>query len=185
MATDARQAELNEMRITKQKAMYAAIIELASKPGQEKLRAAMENTEIFVTTQPIGRDLTAVLLFPPTVTKGGNSFGYAASPRRAAVAWGWDDGRMCGRNATGSELRKNGIPTDDLSLIETFPFKHIIAAKDFMQKELEDEYDTNAEFKSIIDKWMRFSVDIEHTAFVEKWNAKRVGCPKRSPQKHI
>ena len=78
----------------------------------------------------------------------------------------------CGRNATGSELRKNGIPTDDLSLIETFPFKHIIAAKDFMQKELEDEYDTNAEFKSIIDKWMRFSVDIENTAFVEKWNAK-------------
>ena len=68
----------------------------------------------------------------------------------------------CGRNATGSELRKNGIPTDDLSLIETFPFKHIIAAKDFMQKELEDEYDTNAEFKSIIDKWMRFSAQLAY-----------------------
>ncbi len=83
----------------------------------------------------------------------------------------------CGRNATGSELRKNGIPTTELSLIETFPFKHIIAAKDFMQKELEDEYDTNAEFKSIIDKWMRFSVNLENTAFVEKWNAKHPGKP--------
>jgi hypothetical protein len=83
----------------------------------------------------------------------------------------------CGRNATGSELRKNGIPTTELSLIETFPFKHIIAAKDFMQKELEDEYDTNAEFKSIIDKWMRFSVNLEHTAFGEKWNAKHPGKP--------
>ena len=89
MATPTRQAELNEIRMTEQKAVYAAINALASKPGQEKLRAAMRGTEIFVNTQPIGEDLLAVLLFPPTVTKHGSSFGYAASsPRRRRVGVG-------------------------------------------------------------------------------------------------
>ena len=89
MATPERQAELNELRITKQEAMYAAIKALASKPGQANLQAAMKGTEIFVNTQPLGEDLSAVLLFPPTVTKHGSSFGYAASwPRRRRVGVG-------------------------------------------------------------------------------------------------
>ena len=77
--------------------------------------------------------------------------------------------------ATGDDLRKNGIPTGMMSLIETFPFKHSKAAKDFKQKELQHEYETNAEFTRIIDGWISFSLDLEHTAFVEKWNAKQSG----------
>jgi hypothetical protein len=89
MATDARQEELNQIRMRKQDAMYAAIMALASEPGQEKLRVAMKNTEKFYTKQLLGCELSTVLLFLPTETKNGSSFGYAASsPRRRRVGVG-------------------------------------------------------------------------------------------------
>jgi hypothetical protein len=64
-----------------------------------------------------------------------------------------------------------------VSLIETLPFKDKVAAKNFKQHELEDQYDTNARFKRIIDQWMRASVELEHTAFVERRREKQPAGP--------
>ncbi len=108
---------------------------------RKEVTVFMDKLQLFYTNTELGNDYLALLFYPPTAAlKSGCTLG----------------------NATGRELVKENI---DASVIECFPFAHVVKSNKFDQRKFLTLFENNEKFQKVIKRYIMENFRIEHEAF--------------------